>query len=91
MNELWRATLSERVALRCGDPQERFASYGHLFGEWIDGRAGPPDVEDGIGEYLGAAARVGRARGTEIGVLLGLGGALLAVLAVWVLSSGAGS
>jgi hypothetical protein len=83
---LWRATLRERVARRCGDPRERFAGYGHLFGEWVDGRSVPPDVEDGIAAYLGAAARVGRARGTAIGVLLGAGGALLAVLAIWLLS-----
>jgi hypothetical protein len=87
VNEQWRATLGDRVARRCGDPQERFGAYGHLFGEWID--HGGPDaagVEAGIRDYLAAAARVGRARGTALGVLLGAGGALLAVLAVRVLS-----
>lgn len=76
---------------RCGDPQERLSTHGHLFGEWIDhgasDRATPVNtVEAEIGEYLASAARVGKARGSLVGVLIGTVGALIAVLIMWMVS-----
>ncbi|WP_305789961.1 hypothetical protein [Symbioplanes lichenis] len=87
----WRRRLRHRVSAGCGDPAARFAPYGHTFGEWLDTGAGSgrPDyaeVESAVAEYLGSAAKVGQRLGARTGVVLGVAGAAVTVLAVWGLS-----
>lgn len=91
MYRLWRRRLRHRVSTGCGDPALRFAPYGHRFGGWLDagpgtGRADHAAVESAVADYLDSAAVVGRRLGTRTGMLVGVAGAVVAVLAVWGLS-----
>jgi hypothetical protein len=91
VNGSWRTVLRHRVAQRCGDPGERFAGYGHRFGDWIDSRPGPGqtaflEVEAGVAGYLRAAAQTGRRWGTIAGLLLGAAAATVTFLVVWLFS-----
>jgi len=88
VNGAWRKALQERVARRCGAPDEQFSRYGHTFGDWVDAAAGPgqpafAEVEAGVAGYLGTAARTGRRWGTAAGTVLGVAAAALSFLAGW--------
>ncbi|MFI1993649.1 hypothetical protein [Actinoplanes sp. NPDC020271] len=87
-----RAVLRDRVAQRCGHPEDTFAPYQHKFGRWLD--AGPEAPEDdeltevraAVAGYLAVAAREGRRWGTATGVVLGGLGAVLTFLTIRALS-----
>ncbi|GAA2854760.1 hypothetical protein Acy02nite_73710 [Actinoplanes cyaneus] len=87
-----RAALRDRVAQRCGHPEDTFAAYQHKFGRWLD--AGPQSPEDdelaevrvAVTGYLTAAAREGRRWGTATGVTLGGLGAVITFVTIRALS-----
>jgi hypothetical protein len=75
------ASLRQRVVRECG-PGNKFAALGYLFGEWVRHEHAPSATVEGVAPYLAAylaqAERIGRRRGTLVGLTLGL--AVLAIV-----------
>lgn len=89
-DQVWfpgRAMVRRRVLASCG-PADRFAALGSRFGDWVElGREAPPavvnEVEPYLAGYLDRAARTGRRWGALVGIVSGLGLAVVIMVVSW--------